>query len=269
MKPLETLTPSVRMPVLFVGHGSPMNVILDNSYRRAWQALGQDLLTRYPRPQLILSVSAHWLTKGWYLTAMDKPKTIHDFGGFPAELFAQQYPAPGFPAAARAIAAQLGAGLDEHEWGLDHGTWGVLKPMFPAADIPVVQLSLDGYAAPLEHFAMGQKLRALREQGVLIFASGNTVHNLGMMGQGEPYDWNVQFDQFVKKHIEAGTWSELAKFQDLGVVAKMAHPSYEHYLPLLHAAGAADASDSVRCFNDVYELRSLAMRSVVWETSSH
>ncbi|MDI9334418.1 MAG: 4,5-DOPA dioxygenase extradiol [Cytophagales bacterium] len=253
------------MPVLFLGHGSPMNAILDNDYRRSWQALGQDLLANYPKPQLILCISAHWVTRGWYLTAMEQPKTIHDFGGFPQELFNQQYPAPGNPAAAREIAANIGAGLDQAEWGLDHGAWGVLKPMFPNADIPVIQLSLDWHAAPAQHFAMGHKLRALRDQGVLVIASGNTVHNLGMMGQGAPYDWNVQFDTFVKNHIEAGSLAELAKFQDLGAVANQAHPNIDHYLPLLHAAGAVDEHDSVRFFNERYDARSLAMRSVIWE----
>jgi 4,5-DOPA dioxygenase extradiol len=268
MKTLASLKPSVRMPVLFLGHGSPMNVILDNDYRRSWQALGKELLARYPKPQLILCISAHWLTKGWYLTAMEKPKTIHDFGGFPQELFDQQYPAAGAPEAARDIASQIGAGLDQAKWGLDHGSWGVLKPMFPDADIPVVQLSLDWDAHPTKHFEMGKKLSDLRDQGVLIVGSGNTVHNLGMMGQGAPHDWNVQFDTFVKTQIDNGSLAELANFQDLGIVAKQAHPSYDHYLPLLHAAGAADGQDSVRFFNETYDLRSLAMRSVVWEAKA-
>jgi 4,5-DOPA dioxygenase extradiol len=267
-----TLKPSSRMPVLFLGHGSPMNVILDNEYRRSWQALGKDLLARYPKPQLILCVSAHWLTKGWFLTAMEKPKTIHDFGGFPQELFDQQYPAPGAPQAIRGIASQadmsaghMQIGLDESEWGFDHGSWGVLKPMFPDADIPVAQLSLDWHAHPTKHFEMGQQLRYLRDHGVLIVGSGNVVHNLRMMGQGEPYDWNIQFDQFVKTKIESGDLAGLAHFQDLGAVAKQSHPSYDHYLPILQAAGAADENDSYRFFNDTYDMQSLAMRSVIWE----
>jgi len=255
------------MPVLFLGHGSPMNVILDNDYRRSWQALGKDLLARYPKTQLILCVSAHWLTQGWFLTAMGNPKTIHDFGGFPQELFDQQYPAHGSPEAAQDIASQIGAALDHTEWGLDHGSWGVLKPMFPDADIPVIQLSLDWHAHPTKHFAMGQKLRALRDHGVLIVGSGNVVHNLRVMGQGEPFEWNIEFDEFVKNKIESGDLAGLANFQDLGAIAKLAHPSYDHYLPLLHAAGAANEGDSVRFFNETYDMRSLAMRSVIWEAA--
>ena len=241
-----------------------MNVITDNAYRQSWQRLGKTL----PKPQLILCVSAHWLTKGWYVTGMEKPRTIHDFGGFPQELFDQQYPASGHPEAAKEIAELLGAEVDGSEWGYDHGSWGVLKPMYPAADIPVIQLSLDWHAHPEKHFEMGQKLRALRDYGVLIVGSGNTVHNLRMMGQGAPHDWNVEFDHFVKAKIESGDLAGLAKFQDLGAVAKLAHPSYDHYLPLLHSAGAADPSDKVSFFNDTYDLRSLAMRSVIWESGN-
>jgi 4,5-DOPA dioxygenase extradiol len=271
----RTLTSSPRMPVLFLGHGSPMNAILDNTYSQSWRAMGTELLARYPRPQLILCVSAHWLTKGWYLTAMEKPKTIHDFGGFPQALFDQQYPAPGAPEAASDIALQMGASLDHTEWGFDHGTWGVLKPMFPDADIPVIQLSLDWHAHPTAHFEMGQKLRALRDFGVLIVASGNTVHNLRLMDRstlfsGDPnaqptFEWALQFDHFVRDTIDAGKLAELANFQDLGQVAKTAHPTYEHYLPLLYAAGAADDNDTHRFFNDSYEMRATAMRSVIWE----
>jgi 4,5-DOPA dioxygenase extradiol len=273
------MNPSHRMPVLFLGHGSPMNAILDNTYSQSWRTIGEELLSRYPKPQLILYISAHWLTKGWYLTAMANPKTIHDFGGFPQALHDQQYPAPGSPEAAADIASQIGAGLDHAEWGFDHGTWGVLKPMFPKADIPVIQLSLDWYAHPTKHFEMGQQLRALRDQGVLIVASGNTVHNLSLMDRSTlfsgdenalpTFDWALKFDHFVRDCIDQGEPSKLALFQDLGdelkALAKTAHPSYDHYLPLLHAAGAADENDTHRYFNDSYEMRATAMRSVIWE----
>ncbi len=185
---LPPLRPSPRMPVLFLGHGSPMNAIEDNHWRRTWQALGQQFgdgpQARYPLPQLILCVSAHWITRGWQVTGMERPATIHDFGGFPQALFDVQYPAPGWPAVAEGLAqvlTQPPVTVDEHQWGLDHGAWAVIQPMFPAARIPVMQLSLDYSRPPAEHLTMGQQLRALREQGVLIVGSGNIVHNLRAM----------------------------------------------------------------------------------------
>jgi 4,5-DOPA dioxygenase extradiol len=182
---VNILQKSARMPVLFMGHGSPMNVLPGNPFYQAWQSLGAQFGQTWPRPQLILCISAHWLTQGWQLTAMDQPKTIHDFGGFPPVLYGQQYPAPGWPAAAVALAEQLrqpSSGLpvqvDAQDWELDHGAWGVLKPVFPLADIPVIQLSLAQGRPATEHFSLGQQLSGLREQGVLIVASGNIVHNL-------------------------------------------------------------------------------------------
>lgn len=268
---LPLLKKSPRMPVLFLGHGSPMNAIEDNEYRRSWQALGAEFGTRYPRPQLILCISAHWLTRGWWLTGMDKPKTIHDFGGFPQALFDQQYPAPGAPAEAQAISEGIKApavGLDRQEWGFDHGTWSVLKPMFPKADIPVIQLSMDYGRPPAEHFALGRQLAGLRERGVLIVGSGNIVHNLRATRFGAPsiqaYDWAIEFDRKVAGQLEAGDLAALSDFQKLGAVAQQAHPTWDHYLPLLHAAGAADPKDSVRFFNSNYQAASISMRSVVW-----
>ena len=167
----QSLPRTPRMPVLFLGHGSPMNAIEDNDYHRAWVALGESFGAKYPRPKLILCVSAHWLTDGWALTGMAQPKTIHDFGGFPQALFDQQYPAPGAPEVAQELARVLkqpGSGqdlkVDKHDWGLDHGSWSVLKPMFPQADIPVVQLSMDYRREPADHYALGRQLRGLREQ---------------------------------------------------------------------------------------------------------
>jgi len=270
-----SLQPSPRLPVLFVGHGSPMNAIEDNDYRRSWQALGTELLAQGPRPQLVLCISAHWLTRGgWALTAMAQPKTIHDFGGFPAELFAEQYPAPGAPAAAAEIAqavrqpADGGALALDHEWGLDHGTWSILKPMFPAADIPVLQLSMDYSRPPAEHFELGRQLAALRERGVLIVGSGNVVHNLRTMrfdaAPNQAYDWAIDFDRTVGSQIAKGELAALADFRDLGSVAAQAHPTWEHYLPLLYAAGAAGANEAPRFFNDSFQAASISMRSVVW-----
>jgi 4,5-DOPA dioxygenase extradiol len=268
---LGALQKSERMPVLFLGHGSPMNAIEDNDYRRSWEKLGAEFGTQRPRPQMILCISAHWLTTGWQLTAMAKPRTIHDFGGFPQELFDQQYPAPGAPDIARAISDGIEAppvGLDQKEWGLDHGAWSVLKPMFPKADIPVVQLSMDYARPPAEHVALGRQLKGLRDRGVLLVGSGNIVHNLRAARFGsrssEAYDWAVEFDSKIAARIEQGDVAGLADFQKLGTLAQLAHPTYDHYLPLLHAAGATDPGEPVCFFNESYQLASIAMRSVIW-----
>jgi len=268
---LTSLKPSPRMPVLFLGHGSPMNAIEDNLYRRSWQALGAEFGKNYPQPQLILCISAHWLTRGWWLTGMDKPKTIHDFGGFPQALFDQQFPAPGAPAAAAEISSALrqpSVGLDMKEWGFDHGTWSVLKPMFPKANIPVVQLSMDYSRPPAEHLALGQQLKGLRERGVLIVGSGNIVHNLRAINMSatamQAYDWALEFDKITAGLLQHGNLPALAEFQKLGTVAQQAHPTYDHYLPLLHAAGAADAKEPMKFFNASFQASSISMRSVVW-----
>ena len=274
---ITALRPSARMPVLFVGHGSPMNAIEDNAYRRSWQQLGQQLLARAERPQLVLCISAHWITQGQgsWLTGMAQPRTIHDFGGFPDELFAQQYPAPGAPVVAQQLASQLhmphsqqALGVDADGWGLDHGTWSVLKPMFPAADIPVVQLSIDYLRPPAEHFALGQQLQALRERGVLIVGSGNVVHNLRALQRTQSplqaYDWAIEFDQMVTGLVERGDLARLGDFQQLGTVAQMAHPTYDHYLPLLYAAGAVHPGEVAQFFNADFQMAAISMRSMVW-----
>jgi 4,5-DOPA dioxygenase extradiol len=268
------LRSSERLPVLFIGHGSPMNAIGDNEYRRSWQALGATFGTDRPRPQLILCISAHWLTEGWWLTAMNQPKTIHDFGNFPQELFDQQYPAPGNASAARAISQLVRQrhsqplGLDTENWGLDHGAWSVLKPMFPDADIPVIQLSMDYSRAPEEHYALAQQLKGLREMGVLIVASGNIVHNLREMQRGasgsQAFDWAIEFDQTIGGYLQQGNLKALSGFQKLGQVAKMAQPSHEHYLPLLYAAGAAHAGEPMKFFNTSFQMGSISMRSMIW-----
>jgi 4,5-DOPA dioxygenase extradiol len=265
------LQPSERLPVLFVGHGSPMNAIEDNEYRRSWQALGSEFGRAWPRPRLILCISAHWLTPGWWLTAMERPATIHDFGAFPQELFDQQYPAPGAPAAAREISQQLRdppVGLDSRDWGLDHGCWSVLKPMFPVADIPVIQLSMDYSRPPAEHLALGRQLRGLRERGVLVVGTGNIVHNLQVMRRGAPatqaYDWAVEFDRVIAERIGQGDFEALAAFEQLGEPARLSQPSHEHFLPLLYAAGAADCEEPVRFFNESFQGASISMRSVIW-----
>lgn len=271
---LASLRKSETMPVLFLGHGSPMNAIDDNEYRRSWQALGAQFASTRPRPQLVLCISAHWLTDGWWLTGMDQPRTIHDFGGFPQELFDEQYPAPGDAAAAQVIARmvrQRGSaplGLDLTQWGLDHGAWSVLKPMFPEADIPVIQLSMDYGRAPDEHYALARQLKTLRNRGVLILGSGNIVHNLRQMQRGaagtQAYDWALEFDQTIGGYLQQGNLDALPNFQKLGQLAKMAHPTHEHYLPLLYAAGAVDAREPMRFFNTSFQAGSISMRSVIW-----
>ena len=251
-----------------------MNAIEDNDYCRSWESLGREFGAHYPKPALILCISAHWLTQGSWLTAMAHPKTIHDFGGFPKELFAQIYPVPGAPAAAREISATVSQhgntplGLDVGEWGLDHGSWGVHKPMFPLADIPVVQLSMD-YSAPMsEHFAIGQQLRALRNYGVLIVGSGNLVHNLRAARFDVPvdqaFDWAIEFDQWTASKIDSGDLAALQDFQKLGQLAVQAHPSFEHYLPVLYAAGAAFPDEKPRNFNTSFQGACISMRSIVW-----
>jgi len=278
LEQLASLRKSEKMPVLFVGHGSPMNALGDNEYRRSWQALGAEFDAKWPRPQLILCVSAHWLTEGWWLTAMDRPKTIHDFGGFPQELFDQQYPAPSDAAAARVMAQMvrqraseplgLDLGLQADSWGLDHGAWAVLKPMFPAANIPVIQLSMDYGRAPDEHYALAKQLKALRVRGVLIVGSGNIVHNLRQTQRGasgsQAYDWALEFDQTIGGYLQQGNLDALQNFQKLGQLAKMAHPTHEHYLPLLYAAAAVDAREPMRFFNTSFQSGSISMRSAVW-----
>lgn len=274
---ITALRPSARMPLLFVGHGSPMNAIEDNAYRRSWQQLGRQLLARAERPQLVLCISAHWITQGQgsWLTGMAQPRTIHDFGGFPDELFAQQYPAPGAPVVVQQLASQLhmphsqqALGVDMDGWGLDHGTWSVLKPMFPAADIPVVQLSIDYRRPPTEHFALGQQLQALRERGVLIVGSGNVVHNLHALQRTQSplqaYDWAIEFDQMVTGLVERGDLARLSNFQQLGAVAQVAHPTYDHYLPLLYAAGAVHQGEAAQFFNADFQMAAISMRSMLW-----
>ncbi len=272
---LPSLKKTARMPVIFLGHGSPMNAIEDNEYRRSWQTLGTQFGVKWPTPQLILCVSAHWLTSGWWLTAMTKPKTIHDFGGFPKALFDQQYPAPGFPQAAQEISQSVrqpgSAGplsLDLQEWGLDHGAWSVLKPMFPHADIPVIQLSMDYSRPPAEHYALGQQLKGLRERGVLIVGSGNIVHNLRTMqrsaASNQAYDWALEFDKTIADYLQHGNLAAVQDFQKLGAMAQQSHPTYEHFLPLLYAAGAVDANEAPQFFNTSFQAASISMRSVIW-----
>jgi 4,5-DOPA dioxygenase extradiol len=250
-----------KMPVLFVGHGSPMNAIEDNEFSRAWAETAQTL----PRPRAILCISAHWETEGTWVTGMERPETIHDFGGFPRALFEMQYPAPGSPEVARLVQETVkGAAVRlDRSWGLDHGAWSVLSRMFPRADIPVVQLSLDRGQHPEFHYALGSELRALRTQGILIVGSGNIVHNLRLVSwQDNAYDWAVEFDETVRQLIVAGNHEPLIHYENLGKAARLSIPTNEHYLPLLYALGLQDEQDQVRFFADRVTLGSMSMRSV-------
>lgn len=254
------------MPVLFVGHGSPMNGIEDTAFSRNWAAMASAI----PVPAAVLVVSAHWFTKGTYITAMDFPPTIHDFGGFPRALYDVQYPAPGNPDLAKETAAMIHSAqvhLD-HEWGLDHGTWTVVRHMYPLANIPVLQLSIDYTKDPRYHYALAREIFSLRKKGILIIGSGNMVHNLRMVAWdklSEPeygYDWALQINQQFKDLIVAGDHDQLINYHLLGKEAMLAIPTPEHYLPLIYTLGLKDKADELSFFNDKAVGGSLTMTSL-------
>lgn len=255
-----------KMPVLFIGHGSPMNGIEDNAFSKTWVKLGAEI----PKPKAVLVVSAHWLTNGTHITAMEVPKTIHDFGGFPQALFDVQYPAPGSPELAletSKLITSTSVGLD-HDWGLDHGTWTVVRHMYPNADIPVLQLSIDYSKPPQYHYDLAKELAALRKKGVLIIGSGNMVHNLRMVAWDkldEPeygYDWAREINQVFKEKIVAGDVQSLIQYERLGSAAQLAIPTPDHYYPLLYTLGLQDKTDAIDFFNDKAVGGSLTMTSV-------
>ncbi len=256
------MSASTRMPAIFFGHGSPMNALEDNRYTKEWHALAQ----RFPRPKAILAVSAHWTTRGTAVTAMAAPPTIHDFGGFPQALFDVRYPAPGDPAlAARvtALLAPLPVFLDQ-QWELDHGTWSVLIKAYPAADIPVLQLSLDVTQPAAFHFEMGRKLAALRDQGVMVIGSGNVVHNLRRMDPQSPgYDWAVRFNQAMRQAMLDGDFDTVVNYTALGQGASLSVPTSEHFLPLLYVLGAKTEEDQLEITTEGIELGAISMMSVV------
>jgi 4,5-DOPA dioxygenase extradiol len=259
------------MPVLFVGHGSPMNAIEDNEFSRTWREIGRKL----PKPRAILCVSAHWETWGALVTGMQSPRTIHDFGGFPRPLYEARYPAPGSPWLAQEVQALAGSaavGLDD-EWGLDHGCWSVLRQMFPTADVPVVQLSLDATRTPQAHYALAQTLAPLRERGVLVLGSGNMVHNLRrvvMVGNSlsdlnRPFglDWALEANALFKTLIDDDRHQELADYASLGAAAQLAVPTPEHFLPLLYALALKRPDEVATYFNDQPVAGSLTMTSLI------
>lgn len=258
----------VTMPVIFVGHGSPMNGIEHNPYSHTWQ----EVVKSFPQPKAVICISAHWLTRGTYITAMDKPKTIHDFGGFPQALYEVQYPAPGAPALAKetvALVKKTAVGLD-HDWGLDHGSWTVIRHMYPQAQIPVLQLSID-YAKPAQyHYELAKDLQSLRKKGVLIMGSGNMVHNLRMVAwdklavKGYGYDWAIEMNTLFKKHIADRNHQALIDYEKLGAGAKLAIPTPDHYYPLIYTLGLTTGNDQINYFNDECTGGSLTMTSVMF-----
>lgn len=260
------------MPVLFLGHGSPMNAIEDNEFVQSWREIGKAL----PRPNAILCVSAHWETAGTFVTAMEKPKTIHDFGGFPKELYDVQYPAPGSPELAQEtkyIIKKGEVGLDD-KWGLDHGCWSVVKHLYPLADIPVIQMSLDYYRSPQYHYDLAKELAPLRKKGVLIVGSGNIVHNLGMVAWDKlntdnfGYDWAIEAREKMKKFISTDDHKALIDYRLQGKAFSLSIPSPEHFLPLLYALALKDENEDVSFFNDKAVAGSLAMTSVKIEKAN-
>jgi len=260
------------MPVLFVGHGSPMNGIEDNEFSKRWGSLGKEI----PTPKAVLVISAHWFTDGTKITSMDFPPTIHDFGGFPQELFDVQYPAPGNPQLAeetKALITTTGVELN-HDWGLDHGAWTVVRRMYPDANIPVLQLSIDYTKGPQYHYELAKELSALRKKGVLIIGSGNMVHNLRLVNwrmmddKAGGYDWALNINEKFKSLILSGDHSPLINYAQLGKEAQLAIPTPEHYLPLLYSLGLQTKKDEVSLFNDKALGGSLTMTSVKLTTAN-
>jgi 4,5-DOPA dioxygenase extradiol len=257
-----------KMPVLFVGHGSPMNIIQDNSYTRSLAALAQKI----PQPKAVLVISAHWLTQGTYVTCMERPETIHDFYGFPKELYTIQYASPGSSSEARYVSetvkkTNVGCSLD---WGLDHASWAVLKHLYPQADIPVFEMSLDytfreRHPKPLKyHYDLAKELAGLRTRGVLIMGSGNIVHNLSMIDfentDAEPYEWAVEVDEHVKKSLLTGDHDGLIHYMGLGKGATLAVPTLDHYLPMIYAIALQEKNELVTFIHEGFQNASISMR---------
>ncbi len=255
-----------KMPVLFLGHGSPMNAIEENEFVQGFRQVGKEI----PKPNAILCISAHWETRGTYVTAMEKPRTIHDFGGFPQALFEVQYPAPGSPELAKEtqqLVTSAQVGLDE-KWGLDHGAWSVIKHMYPEADVPVIQMSLDYGRSPQQHYELAKEIAALRKKGVLIVGSGNMVHNLRMVAWDKlnaddyGYDWALEASAKFKQFIADGDHKRLINYTAEGRPFQLAVPTPEHYLPLLYSLALKDEKDDIGFFNDKAVGGSLTMTSV-------
>jgi len=259
----DSFSPSEKFPVLFLGHGSPMNALEENEFVHGWRMVGSSL----PRPNAILCISAHWETRGTKVTAMEKPKTIHDFYGFPQALFEVNYPAPGSPelafqtqSAIRSTEVEL-----DNTWGLDHGCWSVMKHLFPQADVPVIQLSLDRNQPPSYHFELAKELQSLRNKGVLIVGSGNMVHNLGVIDWHQPhsgYDWAVEANEKLKAWILQRNYQSLIQYQKQGKEIALSIPTPEHFLPLLYTLALQEKNEQVSLFNDKAIMGSITMTSL-------
>ena len=268
-KPLKDLNKSLpyqehNMPLFFIGHGSPMNALEENVFAKKWQAMGREL----PKPAAILCISAHWETRGTFVTAMEKPRTIHDFGGFPQALFDVSYPAPGSPDLAqetKALISTTSVGLDSQEWGLDHGCWSILTHLYPTADVPVLQLSLDYSKQARWHYELAGELSELRKKGVLIIGSGNMVHNLRMLNWHQTeggYDWAEEANELFKNSILSRQHQKLIDYAGLGKAVELSVPSPEHYLPLLYVLGLQEEHEQASFFNDQTLMGSISMTSV-------
>jgi 4,5-DOPA dioxygenase extradiol len=251
-----------RQPAVFIGHGSPMYALEPNRHTDAWAALGK----RLHKPDAILLISAHWLTRGVWLTAMPQPKTIHDFGGFPEALFQIQYPAPGSPALAQRVQSLLRQAvvLEEHEWGIDHGAWSVLRYLYPNADVPVVQLSLDGSLSAEEHYTLAKQLAPLRDENILILGSGNIVHNLRLIdwaADAAPLSWANEFNRFFTSQILAHHHPPLLDWQEAGDAARLSIPTPEHYWPALYPLALQGSGEQVEVITNGIEMGSISMLS--------
>lgn len=255
-----------KMPVLFLGHGSPMNAIEENQFVQGFRNISHEI----PKPNAILCVSAHWFTDGTFVTAMEMPKTIHDFYGFPKELFDVQYPAKGSPELAKETAQLLQPEIveEDHNWGLDHGAWSVIRHLYPNAEIPVIQLSIDYTKPPQYHFDLAKKLSKLREKGILIIGSGNIVHNLRMVdfrnidNVGFGYDWAIEAREKTNNWLLDGNFRNLIDYQKQGIAMQTAVPTPDHYLPLIYSLGLKEKSEELSLFNDELIGGSLSMTSV-------
>jgi 4,5-DOPA dioxygenase extradiol len=262
----DNLASDQKMPLLFLGHGSPMNAIEENEFVAGFRRIASEI----PRPRAIVCVSAHWETRGTQVTAMPQPKTIHDFGGFPKELYEVQYPAPGSPELAKELrdtALTTEISLDD-KWGLDHGAWSVIKHLYPNADIPVIQMSLDYGKTPRQHYELAQELEGLRKKGVLVIGSGNMVHNLRMVAwnklnePGFGFDWAIEANEKMKQFILNDDHGPLVRYQDMGRAFELAIPSPDHYLPLLYTLALKGKDENIEIFNDKALGGSLTMTSV-------